>query len=330
LLRVILFHAVNDAGLRETVAQLEASQIAKLSQVALLKRLRTSGDWLAWLGQELCRELRDQPRLPKQMRLRAVDSTTVQGPASKGTDWRVHYTLNLTTLQCDWHELSTGRVGESLKRVPIRTGDVILGDRNFLQPEGIRDVTAAGGHVLLRLRWNHSAMRDKHKQAFRALSHARRLRVGEIGQWAVQLYDGEDGEKPIDGRVIAIRLPAPLAEQAERRVRRRASKHGYKRVDRRSVEAAHLVMLFTSLPGKMLSARAVLELYRYRWQIELAFKRLKQLLRLGRLPHQEGRAARSWILAKLVVALLLEKLYRNARGFSPWGYQLSLEEANGF
>ena len=88
LLRLLLFHAVNDGGLRETVAQASASGIAEMSQVALFKRLRSSG---AWLGAELARALREQPRLPQELRLRALDSTTVQGPASRGTQWRVHY-----------------------------------------------------------------------------------------------------------------------------------------------------------------------------------------------------------------------------------------------
>jgi hypothetical protein len=63
LLRLLLFHAVNDGGLRETVAQARVSGIAEMSQVALFKRLRTSGAWLAWLGAELARSLREQPRL---------------------------------------------------------------------------------------------------------------------------------------------------------------------------------------------------------------------------------------------------------------------------
>jgi hypothetical protein len=325
LLRTLLFHAVTETGLRETAAQLRASGIAELSQVALLKRLRTSGEWLAWLGQELCREWRDHPALPAALRLRAVDSTTVQGPASKDTQWRVHYTLNLRTLSCDWHALTDRHGGERLDRVPVRAGDVLLGDRNFLQPAGIRAVTAAGGQVLIRLRWNHSAMRDGRGRRFHALERARALRVGKVGEWAVELTAG--AAPPVAGRVIAIRLPAPLAARAERRVRRRVSKLGYTRADPRSLRAAHFVMVFTTVPRELLGAAAVLDLYRYRWQIEVAFKRLKQLLKLGRLPHQEPRAARSWILAKLVVALLLEKLYRHARLFSPWGYRLARRPA---
>ena len=109
LLRLLLFHAVNDGGLRETVTQARASGIAAMSQVVLLKRLRTSGKWLAWIGAGLCRDLREEPRLPHGLRPRAVDSTTVQGPASTGTDWRVHYALDLTTLTCDRSRMSSAR-----------------------------------------------------------------------------------------------------------------------------------------------------------------------------------------------------------------------------
>jgi hypothetical protein len=321
LLRVLLFHAVNDAGLRETVAQARASGIVEMSQVALLKRLRTAGDWLAWIGAELCRSFRQRPRVPKGLRLRAIDSTTVQGPASKGTEWRVHYTLDLLTLNCDWHELTDAHGGEHLGRVPVRAGDVLLGDRNFLHAVAIRHVVDAGGHVLIRLRWNHPPMLSEQgrQPVFEALTHARRLRVGQVGDWPVLLLAGKGA--PIRGRVVAIRLPRLVAKRSERRMQREASRK-CAHLDARTLQAAHFVMLFTTLPTRMLDTKRTLELYRYRWQIELTFKRLKQLLRLGRLPHQEARAARTWILAKLVVALLLEQLYRNASAFSPWGYSL--------
>jgi hypothetical protein len=320
LLRLLLFHAVNDSGLRETVAQARASGIAQMSQVALLKRLRTSGTWLAWMSAELCAAMRDKPRLPEELRPRAVDSTTVQGPASKGTDWRVHYALDLTTLNCDWCELTDARGAELLERTPMQNGDVILADRNFLRPAGVRAARKAGAHVLLRLRWTHSAMQTRHAEVFRALDHAKRVKVGEIGEWSVELVDPRGA--PIAGRVVVTRLPAPLAAKAERRAARSSiKKHKHKQPDARSLLAAHYVMLFTTLPAEQLAAADVLDLYRYRWQVELAFKRLKQLLKIGRLPHKDIQCAKAWILAKLVVALLLDTLYQNARTISPWGYR---------
>lgn len=318
LLRLLLFHAVNDGGLRETVAQARASGIADMSQVALLKRLRTSGKWLSWIGAGLCREMREEPHLPHGLRPRAVDSTTVQGPASKGTGWRVHYALDLTTLTCDWCELTDAHGGERLERTPMREGDVLLGDRNYLRPAAVRAAVEAKAHVLLRLRWTHSAMRDSCGREFHALTHAKRLKVGKVGEWPVTLLD--PAGEPIAGRVIATKLPAPVAAKAERRVAKNSSKKS-KKTDPRSLQAAHFVMVFTTLPTALLAAVDVLELYRARWQIELAFKRLKQLLKLGRLPHKDARAAQSWILAKLVVALLLETLYRNARAIFPWGFR---------
>jgi hypothetical protein len=320
LLRLLLFHAVNDGGLRETVAQARASGLVELSQVALFKRLGTSAPWLAWIGAGLCRQLREDRQLPPGLRPRAIDSTTVQGPASTGTQWRVHYALDLTTLTCDWYQVTDARGGELLERTPMRPGDVLLGDRAYFRPAAVRAAVAAGADVLLRLRWRHARLRDGRGRAFQALPHARRLRVGQVGEWPVQVVD-PTGDA-IAGRVIATRLPAPLAAKAERRAVRTASKKQH-RLDRRSLEATHFVMVFTTLPTTTLGAGDVLELYRFRWQIELAFKRLKQLLKLSRLPHQEPRAAQGWILAKLVVALILETLYRTAGAISPWGYSLS-------
>jgi len=319
LLRLLLFHAVNDAGLRETVAQARLAGIAAISQVALLKRLRSAGAWLAWLGTAMCRRLWAEPAVPLGLRPRVIDSTTVQAPASKGITWRVHYTLDLRTFTCDWFELTDVHGGERLERAPVVRGDVLLADRNFLRPEGVRAVVQNGGQVLIRLRWTHPRMSTPEGKPFQALAQARKLRVGSTGDWDVQLCDPPGAA--LSGRVVAIKLPAPLAAKAKCRAIREARREG-RTPDSRSLVAAQLIMLFTTLPEDLLKAESVLELYRYRWQIELAFKRLKQLLQLGRLPHKDPAAAKSWILAKFVVALLLETLFRNARVFSPWGYDI--------
>jgi Transposase DDE domain len=52
----------------------------------------------------------------------------------------------------------------------------------------------------------------------------------------------------------------------------------------------------------------VLDLYRLRWRIELAFKRLKSLTGLKGPPGINERSARPWILAHLLMILLIEPL----------------------
>jgi hypothetical protein len=65
-----------------------------------------------------------------------------------------------------------------------------------------------------------------------------------------------------------------------------------------------------------------------RWQIELTFKRLKSVVRLGHIPKQDDQSSRAWLYGKLFVALLSQKLVRVGSPISPWGYYLP-EEATG-
>ena len=55
----------------------------------------------------------------------------------------------------------------------------------------------------------------------------------------------------------------------------------------------------TSLPVEGYPAEEVLAVYRLRWQIELAFKRLKSLLHIDRLPTHTEQASRSWLYSPI-------------------------------
>src|ERR671913_203607 len=84
-----------------------------------------------------------------------------------------------------------------------------------------------------------------------------------------------------------------------------------------TVRATGYLMLVTSLPAAV-PASEVLEAYRLRWQVELAFKRLKSLLGLDRLPAKSAALARSWLLAHLILALLIEDTARTLLDLPPW------------
>ena len=53
LLQVMLIHLGEGCGLRETAARASLAGIARVSDVALLKRLRSCGAWFEWLAQAL-------------------------------------------------------------------------------------------------------------------------------------------------------------------------------------------------------------------------------------------------------------------------------------
>ena len=94
--------------------------------------------------------------------------------------------------------------------------------------------------------------------------------------------------------------------------------------DRVAFAAAELavvlgIIVLTTVPAEVMSDRLILEWYRVRWQVELAFKRLKSLAGLGHLPKYDAASSRAWLYGKLLVALLTERMQRYARAFSPWG-----------
>ena len=68
------------------------------------------------------------------------------------------------------------------------------------------------------------------------------------------------------------------------------------------------MILGTSLLTAEYPANGILAAYRLRWQIELAFKRLKSLLHIDRLPTRTERGSRSWLYAHLILALLCDDL----------------------
>ena len=81
--------------------------------------------------------------------------------------------------------------------------------------------------------------------------------------------------------------------------------------------AAGFVLLLTNLPAETWDASRILYLYRLRWQIELAIKRLKSLLQLDALRAQDARLVQTYLLAKLLAALWIDQLVQQAEEQHP-------------
>ena len=326
LLRTLLLHIASGYSLRETAVQAKLADLANVSDVALLKRLRNSEEWLRSLCVDLLRENGIALATHATRRLRIVDGTIVKEPGKTGSQWRILYSLQLPSLSCDFFEISatTGKgTGESFRRVPIGTQDLVLGDAGYWSAAGIEFVRSRGAHVLVRVNPQTFLAYGPRGHRVRLLSRLRTVRQpGEIGEWKIFLR-GENAS--IEGRVCALRKSEHAIQLAHRRLQRKASKKQFTmRPD--ALEYAEYVLVFSTLQAE--SAGEVLECYRLRWQIELAFKRMKTLAQLGHLPKHDDRSARAWLYGKLLVALLTQKLIRVGRDISPWGYLLPIASSD--
>src|SRR6267378_361155 len=93
MLQLLLTWAVGERSLRETALLSAAAGMADVSDVALLRRFERAGEWLGSLLGNLLAS--DHAPLGIHARVRLLDSTSITARGSKGTDRRVHMSVDL-------------------------------------------------------------------------------------------------------------------------------------------------------------------------------------------------------------------------------------------
>src|SRR5713101_3769133 len=133
---------------------------------------------------------------------------------------------------------------------------------------------------------------------------------------SVRVHKAHSRFEPLDMRLVIIKKPPAAAAQARTKARR-ASRKNNRRTDPRTLAGADYVILLTSLKRQEFPIDLVAALYRLRWQIELAIKRLKSLLHIDRLPAKHPDLVRAWLYAHLLLALLLDDIIARLGAIPP-------------
>lgn len=305
LLRLILAYCLGGMGLRSTSAWAASIGLADLSNVALLKRLRKSGAWMEHLVGVL---LSDSPK-PAALgrRIRLLDGTTVPkaGKDAKKSNelWRLHCAFDLPAERFSFIELTDEKGGERLDRTPFAKGDIAIADRGYMHPEPLAHILAQGADVIVRAPWKGARWLGKDGKPFDILAA---LKTAEgPGLLDTPIWIGRKKAPPLALRLVALQKPPEAAEKSRAKARRAAQRENNV-ISEGTLAAAGWVILVTSLDAEAFSASRIGELYRARWRIEMAFKRLKSLIGLSAPPSEDAQIAKTWILAHLLMALLLE------------------------
>ncbi len=319
LLRTLLLHLGCGYSLRTTAAKVQQADLAKLSAVALHKRLKKCGPWLQQLCVALYQErgaTLDDATMPA---FRLVDATLIKEPGATGSQWRVHFSFKLPDLRCDYFHLTGVQgvgTGESLRQFAVQRGDHLMGDRGYCTAAGIHHVHSQGATITVRVNVHALPLETPDGKAFKPIDVLRPLtQEGAMGEWPV-VVRGPHGE-PVVGRFIAQRKDEHNVHRTRQRLKRQASKN-QQRLQEETLLVNEFILLFTTLPASIATAKQVLAWYRVRWQVELLFKRAKSLAGLGHLPKKDPTSSHAWIHGKLLLALLTDKLARYAGALSPY------------
>ena len=321
LLRLILMWAVAERSLMDTAALAAEAGLADVSDVALVKRFSRAGDWLAVLVSELLVD--PEPTLPAGIRVRLLDATSITRAGKSGTDHRLHFGVDLGSNRIDSIELTDVGGAERLERFSVRAGEILIGDRAYGTRAGMAHVTEQGAMFVVRFAWSNVPLQDADGQPFDLFGVLRSLPEARASEFPVRFV--APGGKPVQARLVAIRKSEAAAAQSRQKALRERTKQGHASVDVRTLEACGFFFVLTNMPSAF-SAESVLQLYRFRWQIEMKFKTLKSVLHLDNVPARNTESLRVYVLAKLLVALLIDSFLYGAESFSPWGYPIAPDQ----
>jgi hypothetical protein len=342
LLRLALVYGATPFSLRSTVAWAEMTGVASISDVALLYRLQAAEGWLKWLFEKyLSLELKALTSCPMPVfwqgyRLRVVDGTVLKRTPEAGVEsrsvrrgWRLHTAMDLATGRLDEVEIARFEEGERLDRFKVRKNEIMVGDRGFAGVRGLQAVSAQGGDFIVRRGiGNRKLMASDGSR----LDEAAILALAQKGQPVDMPVIMPPARNDSDNRYIpaerykalpplACRLIIlPLSPQAAHKARQRTAHiiaHKRQKPRPERLPASGFVYLLTSLPQSAFDAASIGQLYRLRWQIETAFKRLKSLIHFDQFQAVDERLVKSVLYAKLILALMSQNLVGQILALSP-------------
>lgn len=312
LLRGILVYAMCVTSFKATGVWGVLSGVADLADTSWRERVRKSGAWLCWVLNELLRPEKQEvsPALKKAGygAIELVDASHFRCVGKKGKVIRFHCMYALLTQQLHQVVVSTTKVAESMARFCLQVGTIYVHDSGYGYRVQVSQTAEAGAYTVTAFCPGTFPLEDERGEAIDLITWLKKQRARAGSIKSLQACFWEDGKR-YAVRVIGLRRMEEQRQRALRKKKAKAKKN-QRNLQNETIYLTNWVLILTTLPAKDWSAQEVLSLYRARWQIELLFKRIKQLLDRHILRAETEETAKATVTAILVSWVLQQEVAR--------------------
>jgi len=241
-------------------------------------------------------------------RIILVDATRIKEVGGTGDDWHVHSAYDLRASCLIQVHITDQHTAESLQHFHLQPFDLLIADRGYGYRKNIAYAYQQRAYVILRFAPSTCPLLDQRLQPLDIVKWLKQVKCGTHCRNAWCIHE----DKKYHVRIIASELPPEKAAEARKKREQEAKKKG-KQLQPDTLFLVGWMLLITNLPKRPWSHKRIIQLYRARWQIELLFKRMKQMRHMHVTRSKTPQGCESSLLAWLVLWALQEQEAHEAR-----------------
>ena len=308
MLRAYLAYAIYQISFIDLAIIAKTIGLANMSDTSWRKRLLKIIPFLEIIISFMIKTFVKTDTIQDAPRLMLVDATNVRLQGKDQHLERIHVSFNLNNNRIDQLKVTDEHVAESLTHFSMKPGEIFMGDCAYGTVNNCAYTIKQRADFILRINPQNFPIYDifGNRMDYTTLRPVGRQQIRETRCLIKEKDKHGKILKTYLVRVIVGRVPKSKVKAAQKRKRSKAKKK-QNNIKPETIQNAAFVFLVTSLTEENYGTKAILELYRSRWQIELLFKCFKQLLKIKTIRIASPKYARAMIYLWLIIFLITER-----------------------